>query len=176
MRQRFCLHLSTALLLLGALPALSPRSAEAAGEIYWFSLLSEDVDAAATFYSELFGWEIVPGPTGGLMALRNGQPFAGLNRIEDRLPEANESMWLAAIAVADPAQSIAAAKRLSAIVHQDVTKLDGLGHVRGDPGSARRAVDDRPTRSAARRPAGVWRLALGRALDARHRRGRDVLP
>ena len=116
-----------ALLLLGACPALLPRGAQAAGEIYWFSLLSENVEAAAQFYSELFGWEIVPSPTGGLMALRNGQPFAGLNSIENRIPEASESLWLAAITVADPPASVAAAKRLGATIHQDVTELEGWG-------------------------------------------------
>ena len=116
-----------ALLLLGACPALLPGGAQAAGEIYWFSLLSENVEAAAQFYSELFGWEIVPSPTGGLMALRDGQPFAGLNSIENRIPDASESLWLAAITVADPPASVAAAKRLGATIHQDVTVLEGWG-------------------------------------------------
>ena len=107
--------------------ALVPGRAHAAGEIYWFSLLSEDVQAAAAFYSEMFGWEIAPSPTGGLMALRDGQPFAGLNSIEDRIPTASESLWLAAITVADPVQAVAAAKRLGATVHRDVTELAGWG-------------------------------------------------
>jgi predicted enzyme related to lactoylglutathione lyase len=127
MRHRLSL-LSSALLLLAASPAaLLPGRAAAVGEILWFTLLSEDVDAASAFYTRLLGWEIVPSPTGGLMALRNGQPFAGLNRIENRMPEASESMWLAAIGVADPAASVAAAKRLGANVHLDVTELAGWG-------------------------------------------------
>jgi len=117
---------SLALLILGA-AALLPRGAQAAGEIYWFSLLSEDLDKAAHFYTELLGWEIVPSPTGGLMALRNGQPFAGLNAIEDRLPAASESLWLAAITVDDPARSVAAAKRLGATIHRDVGEVPGFG-------------------------------------------------
>ena len=150
-----------ALLLLGACPALLPRGAQAAGEIYWFSLLSEDVEAAAQFYSELFGWEIVPSPTGGLMALRDGQPFAGLNSIENRIPDASESLWLAAITVADPPASVAAAKRLGATIHQDVTVLEGWGTLRVDPGPARRAAAGRRARAAARRDAGYsgWRWA-----------------
>jgi hypothetical protein len=114
--------------LLAACPALlTPGGVQAAGEIYWFSLLSEDVQTAARFYSELFGWEIVPSPTGGLMALRDGQPFAGLNSIEDRIPSASESLWLAAIAVTDPTGSAAAARRLGATIHIDVTELSGWG-------------------------------------------------
>jgi predicted enzyme related to lactoylglutathione lyase len=90
-------------------------------------LLSEDVQTAARFYEELLGWEIVPSPTGGLMALRDGQPFAGLNSIEDRIPNASESLWLAAITVTDPPRSVAAATRLGATIHQDVTELEGWG-------------------------------------------------
>lgn len=123
-RRPFFAH---ALLSVCACAALWTGRAEAAGEIYWFSLLSEDVEAAAQFYSEMFGWEIVPSPTGGLMALRNGQPFAGLNSIEDRIPGASESLWLAAIAVTDPAKSVATARRLGATIHQDVTELAGWG-------------------------------------------------
>jgi uncharacterized protein len=105
--------------------ALLPARAHAAGEIYWFSLLTEDVGAASKFYSDLFGWDIVQSPTGGLMALRDGQPFAGINRIEDRIPGTSESLWLAAIAVTDPAKSVATAKKLGATIRQEVTDLPG---------------------------------------------------
>jgi predicted enzyme related to lactoylglutathione lyase len=118
---------TTFALLLAASAALLPGRVHAAGEIYWFSLLSEDVQTAARFYEELLGWEIVASPTGGLMALRDGQPFAGLNSIEDRIPNASESLWLAAITVTDPPRSVAAAKRLGATIHQDVTELEGWG-------------------------------------------------
>jgi len=107
--------------------ALLPLRAHAAGEIYWFSLLTEDVGAASQFYSELFGWDIVQSPTGGLMALRDGQPFAGINRIEDRIPGTSESLWLAAITVADPKKSVATAKKLGATIRQDVKDLPGWG-------------------------------------------------
>jgi len=107
--------------------ALLPFRAQAAGEIYWFSLLTEDIGGASQFYSELFGWDIVQSPTGGLMALRNGQPFAGINRIEDRIPGTSESLWLAAISVTDPAQSTETAKKLGATIRQDVTDLPGWG-------------------------------------------------
>jgi len=107
--------------------ALLPFRAQAAGEIYWFSLLTEDIGGASQFYSELFGWDIVQSPTGGLMALRNGQPFAGMNRIEDRIPGTSESLWLAAISVTEPVQSVATAKKLGATIRQDVTDLPGWG-------------------------------------------------
>ncbi len=161
MRERTPLRLSIAVLLFCAGSALLPSRAQAAGEIYWFSLLSEDVDAAAAFYARLFDWEIAPSPTGGLMALRNGQPFAGMNSIENRIPEASESLWLAAITVTDPPQSVAAAKRLGATIHQDVTELEGWGTyaVIQDPQGAPLMVVD-PARSlGGRQGYSGWRWA-----------------
>lgn len=105
----------------------SPPRAFGAGEIYWFSLLSENVYGAMTFYTNLFGWEIVSGPNDGFVALRNGQPFAALNQIEDRIPESPESLWLAAITVDDVARSVTTARMLGATIHEDVTELPGWG-------------------------------------------------
>jgi predicted enzyme related to lactoylglutathione lyase len=113
--------------LLVAVAQVVPGRALAAGEIYWFSLLSEDIYDALDFYSGLFGWQIETSPRGGFMAVRNGQPFAGLNEIEDRMPGASESLWLAAITVNDVAQSAATARRLGATIHEDVTELPGWG-------------------------------------------------
>jgi len=118
---------SAAALLLSVATTLLPTRSEAAGDIYWFSLLTEDATTASQFYSELFGWEIQEGPNGGLMAMRNGMPMAGINQIEDRIPGASESMWLAAITVDDLPKSLATAKQLGATVHQEITKLPGWG-------------------------------------------------
>jgi len=160
MRARFSLRLCIALLL-GTSPALLPGRAEAVGEIFWFTLLSEDVGAAAEFYSDLFGWEIVQSPTGGLMALRNGQPFAGMNRIENRLPDASESMWLAAISVADTARSVATARRLNATIRQDTTELEGWGTyaVIQDPQGAPLLIVKPQRTLGGRQGYGGWRWA-----------------
>jgi predicted enzyme related to lactoylglutathione lyase len=118
----------TTLLLIGALPvSLLPARSEAAGEIYWFSLLSENVFTAMDFYTRLFGWEIATSPTGAYMATRNGIPFAGLNSIEDRMPGASESRWVPAITVDDLELAVTTAKSLGATIHQDVTNLPGWG-------------------------------------------------
>jgi predicted enzyme related to lactoylglutathione lyase len=106
---------------------LSPLRSEAAGEIHWFSLLTEDAAAASDFYSGLFGWAIRPSPTGALMAVRDGVPFAGISQIEDRIPNTSEAMWLAAITVTDLEKSVATAKQLGAKVHEDIKHIDGWG-------------------------------------------------
>jgi predicted enzyme related to lactoylglutathione lyase len=114
--------------LAAALPiGLLPAQSEAGGDIYWFSLLTEDSAAAIAFYQGLFGWEIEPSPTGASMAVRNGTPFAGINQIEDRIPDVSESLWLAAITVDDLEQSVAKARELGATVHEEITHLPGWG-------------------------------------------------
>lgn len=107
---------------------LLPTRSQAAGDIYWFSLLTENAAEASKFYSDLFGWEITDSPrTGALMALRDGQPIAGISQIEDRVPGESESLWLAAITVDDLAKAVATAKELGATVHEDITNLPGWG-------------------------------------------------
>jgi predicted enzyme related to lactoylglutathione lyase len=112
-------------MLIAAPATLLPARSDAAGEIYWFTLLTENVYAAMGFYMELFGWQIEPSPGGSYMALRNGVPFASFNAIEDRMPGAGESMWLAAVTVADLRQSVATARSLGATIHEDVTRVPG---------------------------------------------------
>ena len=47
----------------------------------WVDLGVDDIDRAVTFYAELFGWDIQPGPpeAGGYrMCLKDGRPVAGI--------------------------------------------------------------------------------------------------
>ena len=113
--------------LFGALVVGVPAATHAAGEVDWFSLFTEDAEAAAAFYAGLFGWEIQRGPSGGLMALRRGTPVAGINQIEDRLPDTSESLWLAAITVSNLVESVATARELGGTIHQDITRVAGYG-------------------------------------------------
>jgi len=106
---------------------IAPGRSEAAGEIYWFALQSEDVYTAIRFYQGLFGWEIDTGPTGNFLMRRNGVPFASMAQIEDRIPNVSESTWLAAINVTDVQRAVATAKSLGATIRTDVTELPGWG-------------------------------------------------
>lgn len=103
------------------------RTSEAAGEVDWFNLLSENTYAAINFYEELLGWEIDQTGVGTFIAYRNGIPFAGINQIADRLPGESESLWVAALNVDEVAAAVAAARELNATIHEDVTHLPGWG-------------------------------------------------
>ena len=113
--------------LFGALVVGVPAATQAAGEVNWFSLFTEDAETAAEFYAGLLGWEIQLGPTGNLIALRRGTPVAGISQIEDRLPDISESLWLAAIKVTDLAESVAAAREFGGTIQQDMTRVAGYG-------------------------------------------------
>ena len=104
-----------------------PGRVQAAGEIYWFMLQSDDAIAAIRFYSGLFGWEIDTGPGGNYLMRRNGTPFASIGQIQDPIPDVSQSTWLAAINVADAKKAVAAAKANGAKIRTDVTEIQGWG-------------------------------------------------
>jgi predicted enzyme related to lactoylglutathione lyase len=104
-----------------------PGRAQAAGEIYWFMLQSDDAIAAIRFYSGLFGWQIDTGPGGNYLMRRNGTPFASIGQIANPDPNVSQSTWLAAINVADAKKAVATAKAGGAKIHTDVTELKGWG-------------------------------------------------
>ena len=116
-------------LVLAAVAATLPGISNAAGEIRWFNLLTENRFTAVRFYSELFGWQIDDSPAGSdaLLAVRNGIPIAGISQIENRMPDASESLWLAAIRVDDVAAAVERARSLGATIHEGPTRLEGWG-------------------------------------------------
>jgi len=118
---------SSALTLCLLLGTAMQHPAQAAGEITWFNLLTENAFEATRFYSEMFGWQFERGRNGNFIAMRNGVPFAGVSQIEDRIPDAEESLWLAAIRVDDVAAAVAAAREHDATIREDVTRLEGWG-------------------------------------------------
>jgi predicted enzyme related to lactoylglutathione lyase len=104
-----------------------PGRAQAAGEIYWFMLQSDDAIAAIRFYSGLFGWEIDTGPGGNYLMRRNSTPFASIAQIQDPIPNVSQSTWLAAINVADAKKAVAAAKAAGATIRAEVGEIKGWG-------------------------------------------------
>ena len=106
--------------------AQQEASADGPGAVRWFGLLTEDAAAARTFYTDLFGWKMERTSTGGYVAIRDGQPFAGITQIGRTTPEVNESTWLAGVVVSDLRVSVAAARRLGARVLRDVSRAEGF--------------------------------------------------
>ena len=82
------------------------------GRFVWIDLLTEDVVAAASFYSRLFGWRAAQSKENGAYYLffLDGRPVAGMTAMESKDATASESLWLATISVSDVDQSVATAK------------------------------------------------------------------
>ena len=82
------------------------------GRFVWIDLLTEDVVAAASFYSRLFGWRAAQSRENGEYYLftLDGKPVAGMTAMESKDATASESLWLATISVSDVDQGLAAAK------------------------------------------------------------------
>ncbi len=100
--------------------------ADGPGTVRWFGLLTEDAAAARAFYADLFGWQMERTSSGGYVATRDGQPFAGITQIGRSVPAINESTWLVGVVVSDLRASVATARRLGAQVLRDVSRAEGF--------------------------------------------------
>ncbi len=101
-------------------------------------LLTEDAVAAATFYAELFGWDVEKVKEGGYAIHHQGRLIASVSQIDSAEDEVDESFWLVGIAVADLDKAVKAASRLGAEIREQVTIVEGYGRfaVISDPQGA----------------------------------------
>jgi uncharacterized protein len=108
---------------------MSERTGYANGEFCWVELISPDVEAAASFYGDLLGWErerYDPDPEGYWYFRHGGKLVAGLVtiRMEGRVPA-----WLGYVKVDDVERTA------GKVDDAGGTVLDGPLEVPGDAGS-----------------------------------------
>ena len=86
----------------GAVPPITaePTGQRNAGQLVWADLLTDNLDAAQSFYSEVFGWEF-SGDNEYRQATHAGVPVAGFVLHEPRDPTVPEVAWLISISVSD---------------------------------------------------------------------------
>ena len=127
-----CLPLTMISISEGAGGATSP------GAFLGSDLLTEDAATAATFYAELFGWDVEKVEEGGFAIHQQGRLIASISQIDSAEDEVDESFWLVGIAVADLDKAVKAASRLGAEVRERVTTVEGYGRfaVISDPQGA----------------------------------------
>ena len=101
------------------------------GRFIWIDLLTEDVVAAASFYSRLFGWRAAQSKENGEYYLftRDGKPVAGMAVMESKDATASESLWLATISVSDVDQSVTTAKARGGQVLEGPLEAVGRGRM-----------------------------------------------
>jgi uncharacterized protein len=117
-----------------------------AGCLCWADLSTPDPAAGAKFYTELFGYQMIPGE-GGYLHVRNGEDFiGGIQSADQRDPKAPPH-WLIYIQVDDCASSTENAKGLGASIYFGPTEVKNAGimTVLADPQGATFALFQ-PTR------------------------------
>jgi predicted enzyme related to lactoylglutathione lyase len=147
------------------------------GKVVWNDLITEDVEAAKHFYSELFGWtfEETPDIAGHAYALaRAGNVYvAGLVAADRRADGASVSRWLPYISVADVDDAVTrataaggnvAASARNVSLGRVAAILDREGAVIGLARSDIGDPDDRTTAAAPGRV--VWTELLANDADA----------
>jgi uncharacterized protein len=109
------------------------------GTLCWADLMSKDPEAAARFYTRVFGWEITAGKDhSGYLHIKNGEQFiGGMPPVHFQDPNAPPH-WLIYFQVADCDASTAKAKELGATVHMGPMTMEGVGRwsVMADPQGA----------------------------------------
>ncbi len=103
----------------GDLPAInSPATTDCfAGKFVWADLLTSDQAAAATFYTQLFGWTAATvdrssperGPLSFIVLSSGGRPVAGIALGPKRLRSETRGHWLGFVSVQDVTQTLALA-------------------------------------------------------------------
>jgi len=110
------------------------------GRFVWIDLVTEDVVAAASFYSRLFGWQAARSAEDGeyYRFYLDGKPIAGMAATESKDATAPESMWLATIAVSDVDKSLASVKAQGGQVLEGPLDAAGRGRMAlvSDPADA----------------------------------------
>jgi predicted enzyme related to lactoylglutathione lyase len=82
------------------------------GNFVWIDLVTEDVEAAASFYSRLFGWRATKSDVNReyFLFYLDDKPVAGMVAMENKDAAAPESLWLATMSVSDVDKSLVSVK------------------------------------------------------------------
>ena len=133
-RRRVTIAATACLLLLVVSFSVGAEDAPATGSFLGSDLLTEDVEKAAAFYSDLFGWDVKKVKDGGFSAHHQGRLIASFSQID----EPGASFWMVGVAVPDVARAVKTAATLGTRVHEPVTTVEGYGRfaVISDPQGA----------------------------------------
>lgn len=109
------------------------------GKIVRADLLTTDLNAAARFYSRVFGWKLQRHDAEGYIdAFSRGDPVATLSTYTDTGAPEDGSIWLASISVTDVDAAVRAATRNGGKVVEVAQNVPGVGRaaVIEDPNGA----------------------------------------
>jgi predicted enzyme related to lactoylglutathione lyase len=94
------------------LPAITPTPTgqHQVGKFVWFDLLTEDVQGAQNFYSELFDWRVEGQSSDYIVIYAGDKPIGGIAPHESKDSEVLESLWLASLSVENVDRAVSATK------------------------------------------------------------------
>ena len=100
------------------------------GTLCWADLNSQDPAAASKFYTEVFGWEIMPGKDqSGYLHVKNGEEFiGGMPPAKHQNPD-TPPHWMLYFTVADCDASTDKAKALGAKIYMGPMTMEGVGRM-----------------------------------------------
>jgi uncharacterized protein len=153
---------------------MSERTSYTPGTPCWVELGTPDIDAAAAFYGDLFGWEIPEQPNSAQLggyrrAKKNGKDVAGVAPL---MQEGQPPAWSTYVSVADAEATTAAIREAGGTVHVEPMDVVGLGKmaVYADPTGAHFGIWEPGTFAGAgivsEAGAVVWNELNTRGTDA----------
>ena len=109
----------------------TPTGQHQIGKFVWFDLLTEDVQAAQKFYTELFGWrfEASAGSSDYAVIYSGNKPIGGIVGQGNNDPEVQESIWLASLSVENVDRAVSAVKARYGKVLDDPMDVKGRGRM-----------------------------------------------
>jgi uncharacterized protein len=107
----------------------APTGAQHLGKFVWRDLLTNNPEASARFYRELFGWQFegVSGSKGYSVILHNGRPIAGMLDLREHGRDTNRSQWVSYVSVPDVDSAAEAVRRLGGRIFLAPRDLKGRG-------------------------------------------------
>jgi len=120
--------LAACLLALVIAPTVSAQQpAPAAGTFVGAVLLTDDADAASTFYGDLFGWDMERAKDGGYAVRHKGRMVAGISPLQQAKEDIEESFWLVGLSVDSLDRALDAARQGGGKIFNDAERVSDYG-------------------------------------------------
>jgi uncharacterized protein len=105
---------------------------EGHGRFHWNELLTNDLEAAKTFYGEVLGWSYdkMTGPDGDyFLAFKSNNPVGAIAPMPSTAPAGTQSYWLGYIEVDQIDALVASAKAAGATILRDPHDVAEVGRI-----------------------------------------------
>jgi predicted enzyme related to lactoylglutathione lyase len=136
------------------MPPLGDNGPALTGKVIWHDLVTPDLDAAESFYGELFGWQFETLSGDYKLASNNGKLIGGMARLQDKQ---RASHWLPLVSVPDVDSAVSTTTAAGGVQLLRSFDLPRRGQVAvvADPQGAAFGLVNSASGDPADRPAGL---------------------